>query len=291
MITLSNGYELEFVAASGALNFDGKGYWWEKPLKLLGLFDASLFTPVTKTLTYLPDKGNGRYPWYNVRFIKDGVLNAMGVPNPGINEWAKNNKSFKGIVSIYPDNNDYNLRQILNILNKMNRYNDNGGEGEIEAIELNVSCHNRIVNDYIFDFEGYQIEWIVKEAKKNTDIPIILKLAVTNRIENIFPGIEKYIEAISINSVPWDYIFPCKGNPFEEYGLGSVSGKIAQPYTWAFIDKLVGMTKTPIIGCSIWDYEDIEKLKEKKCKAFSFGSVFLKYPWRPTQFVRRYTRQ
>ena len=27
MIKLSNGYELEFVAASGALGFDGKGYW------------------------------------------------------------------------------------------------------------------------------------------------------------------------------------------------------------------------------------------------------------------------
>ena len=61
MIKLSNGYELEFLAASGSLGFDGKGYWWGKPLKLFGLFNTSLFTPITKTLTYYPEKGNCKY--------------------------------------------------------------------------------------------------------------------------------------------------------------------------------------------------------------------------------------
>lgn len=33
MIELSNGHRFEFVAASGALAFDGRGWPWEWPLR------------------------------------------------------------------------------------------------------------------------------------------------------------------------------------------------------------------------------------------------------------------
>lgn len=280
MIELSNGYEMEFIAASGALGFDGKGYWWEYPLKIINMFDTSLFTPITKTLTYLPEEGNcNKFNYFScVRILKDGVLNVMGLPNPGIYEWAKNNSDFKGIVSIYPDNNDCTLRQMLKELNKM----------DIKGIELNMSCPNVRSTDYIFDFEGHETEWILKEARENTDLPIILKLSVTNRIENIFPRIEKYIDAISINSVPWKYAHPYTKSPFESLGGGSLSGKVVQHYTWRFAEQLTRITNVPIIGCSVWDYDDIGTLYKMGCKAISFGSIFLKYPWRPTVFVRRY---
>ena len=32
MIKLSNNHSFDFVVASGALGFTGKGWWWEKPL-------------------------------------------------------------------------------------------------------------------------------------------------------------------------------------------------------------------------------------------------------------------
>lgn len=80
MIKLSNGYELEFLAASGALGFDGKGYWWEYPLKLLNLFDISLFAHITKTLTYLPEKGNCKRfnPFSCVKFLDNGGTQRYG---------------------------------------------------------------------------------------------------------------------------------------------------------------------------------------------------------------------
>lgn len=51
------------------------------------------------------------------------------------------------------------------------------------------------------------------------------------------------------------------------------------------------MKNVPIIGCSIWDYEDIDNLYNIGCEAISFGSIFLRYPWRPTTFVRRYREE
>ena len=71
MIRLSNGHCLEFIVASGALGFDGRGYIHEWPLRWLGLIDPKLFTVFTKTL--LPNRNRGNFrcyaPWRVVKFI------------------------------------------------------------------------------------------------------------------------------------------------------------------------------------------------------------------------------
>ena len=58
MITLSNGHSFEYMIASGALGFDGKGWIWERPLVWLGLVRPDLFTVVIKTLTRNPRPGS-----------------------------------------------------------------------------------------------------------------------------------------------------------------------------------------------------------------------------------------
>jgi len=95
------------------------------------------------------------------------------------------------------------------------------------------------------------------------------------------------IEAFSINAVPWNLVFPNCESPLAKYGGGAVSGKIAQPFIWPFAEKLIGITSRPIIGPSVWDFEDIEKLRDMGAKAVSFGSIFLCHPARPTRFVRK----
>lgn len=142
---------------------------------------------------------------------------------------------------------------------------------------------NRFVNKINKFNRLDELENILKFAH----IPIILKLGISSNIENLFPRIGKYIEAISINSVPWDIVYPDIKSPFEKFGGGALSGKIIQPYTWKFIKELKKITDSPIIGCSIWEYDDIKKLYDLGASAISFGSIFLRYPWKPTQFVRR----
>ena len=82
------------------------------------------------------------------------------------------------------------------------------------------------------------------------------------------------------------YLFDTR-SPLSKYGDGAVSGKKAQKYNWELITKLKEKTNVPVIGCSVWDYEDIQKLYDMKCDAVAFGSIFLRYPWRPTIFIRR----
>lgn len=276
MITLSNGYNFEYVAASGALGFDGKGYFWEKPLKYAGLFDTDLLTPITKTLTYEPRKGNFKWykPWETVKLIDNGVINSIGLTNYGIRNWIKENKDYYGIVSIYPSG-DFEACRMSGMLERHIKH--------LKAIEINISCPN--THD-LCNFDTHPIKYMLKSVKEIVRTPLILKISCANNINKLFPDVEEYIEAVSINSVPWDRVYDTK-SPLEKYGNGAVSGQAAQKNNWDLIKRLIQKTDIPVIGCSIWNYDDIQKLYDMGCKAVGFGSIFLRYPWKPTMYIRK----
>ncbi len=284
MITLSNGHSFEYMAASGALAFDGQGWPWERPLHWIGLLDPTIFTIVIKTLTRHPRKGNLR--WYNplrcIRFLPHGAVNAVGLTNPGIEWWCKkigptiDKNKITLVGSIFTDNNNDELAQMAEMLNGY----------DLVAIEINASCPNtqgEMLGNIEKVIDG------LKKVKEKTRFPVLVKLSVMHDIENLVPRLEGLVEAISINTVPWKSMFPDKKSPLARFGGGGVSGKIAQSHTWDLVKKLCSITSIPIIGPSVWEYEDIAKLRALGARAISFGSIFMCYPWRPTLYAKRDT--
>lgn len=282
MIQLSNGHRFEYMAASGALGYYGKGWFHERLLCWMSqgrLLDPSLFTVVAKTVTYKKRKGNP--PWYWLRFLKGGTVNAVGLRNPGYAWWQRGRRNGRGVgislvASIFSDALDAprELAYMARLFDDL----------DIVAIEINASCPNTpgdILKNTRKIIESCQ------QVKNVSRHPSILKLSVVHNIDMVLPEIKGIIEAISINSVPWRVIFPNRKSPFEPFGGGGVSGKIAQPYTWNFVKRLVSSTDIPVIGPSVWDFEDIAKLRQIGAKAISFGSIFLRYPWRPTFYVKK----
>lgn len=287
MITFSNGHKFEYMVASGALGFDGKGYPHEWPLRWMGLIDPSLFTVVAKTVTYKPRKGNLRWywPWGCVRFLPnilrpDGVVNSVGLTNKGIGWWCEekgvlvDRKKISLVGSILSDN----IYELVEMAMMMNDF-------DLVALELNWSCPN--IRNFLENTA--KIISGCKAVKKASRFPLILKLSVVHDIESILPEVNGIIEAISVNSVPWVVIFPDKKSPLAHLGGGGISGGTAQPHTWGFVEKLVSMTSIPVIGPSVWEFEDIERLRKIGAKAISFGSIFFRFPWGciPTMYVRK----
>lgn len=279
MINLSNGHCFEYMAASGALGFDGKGWFWERPLKWFGLFDLSLFTVVIKTLTIAPIKEKTSVI-RRMRIIPNGVVNAIRLENPGIKWWCEkigstvDARKISLVASIFGELDE--IKKMAEILNDF----------DLVGVELNVSCPSTdsdILQNTKKVIMGCEI------LKKTSRHPVILKLSVVHEIEKIIREVSDFIEAISINSVPSCIFYrDQKESPLKVFGGGGVSGKAAQPFTWALAAKLVNLTSIPVIGPSVWDFEDIAKLRQKiGARAISFGSIFLRYPWRPTLFVKR----
>jgi len=302
MITLSNGHKFEYMVASGGLGFFGKGAWrGEYFLRWLGLIDPSLFTIVAKTVTFERRKGNYRWWWPSgcIRFLNwdgddsrfgffscEGVVNAYGLTNPGY-EWWENwcwiqsffQKRISLIASVFSDSEraPQEIYQMVKSLSDWFRT-------EIVGIEINGSCPNS--QGDILTTSRKIIE-ICEAAKRASKHPLLLKLSVVQNVDEILPRVNGLVEAISINSVPWREIFPDAKSPLARLGGGGISGKSAQDWTWDFVRKLKDKTDIPVIGPSVWDYDDIEKLRKIGADAISFGSVSTKYPWRPTSYVKR----
>ena len=284
MITLRNGYSFKYAAASGALGNAGFGWPQEKLLGFISkkLFDPSLFFPFAKTFTYNPNKGNFR--WYNpfgcIRFIKDGVVNAYGLTNLGRIRWYEkygclaDPKKMPQAVSI--SGTPHELRQMAIELNDFN----------FVAVEINGSCPNDKTS--LLQKSKLAVDSVLS-VRDVTNLPIIFKWSVAQKeiAKVVSKEISGIVSAFSINSVPWKIIFPNKASPLEHLGGGGVSGKVAQPFTWDMAKMLKLICDVPVIWPGIWDYQDIAAVEKMGADAISFGSIFLRYPWRPTLYVQK----
>ena len=293
MITLSNGHQFEYMAASGALAYFGRGWWWEKPLVWLGLLDPSLFTVVTKTLTYRPRRGNLRWykPWSCVQPIRGGMVNAVGLTNPGYKWWCRErvdqlmrqacDTSKPAIPLVISLMSESGIKEVKVMARQLRRFPI---RLRIVGVELNASCPNTqsaaLADPALVVDQCHAV-------KDEYPGPLILKLSVMHDVGKIVPRIGGAVEALSINSVPWRLVYPNRKSPLHRHGGGGVSGQAAQPYTWQLVRRLADLTDIPVIGPSVWEFNDIARLRKLKAAAISFGSVFLRYPWRPTLFVRQ----
>lgn len=279
MIRFSNGHAFEYMTASGALSFDGKG--WRR---WVGLLDSTLFTSVTKTLTLRPTEGNLR--WYNpfrcIRFVRGGVINAVGLSNPGIGWWCKrigpsvDSTKIPLVASIFGEPEE--LAEMARILNGF----------DLVGLEINASCPN---TETCILQDTARVIASCKAVKSNSSLPIILKVSVTHDVSQIVTEAGNFVEAFSINSVPWSTAFPNRRSSLENLGGGGVSGKVAQQFTWGLVKQFTELTTIPVIGPSVWDFDDLKKVRSLGAKAISFGSVLMRHPWRPTLYVRKELKQ
>ena len=299
MIKLSNGHCLEYVAAAGVLGFDGRGYPWEYPLRWFKLLDTSLLTVITKTLFLEKHKGNFRWyaPFDVVKFITadgetinpflaliyprcvDGILNAVDLTGPGFETWLKEHylviqhSNNKVIVSITGEEKD-----CLMMVKRLQ------GLKNIVGIEYDSSCPSNIENPE-------KIIRVCSVIRENSELPLLLKLGYSQPYVAIAKELEGKVEAISLNSVPWQALFPDKESPLAEYGGGGFSGLLAQPFIWKMMFELMQATTIPVIGASIWNYEDLVYLQKYGVLAVHFGAIFMLFPWRSTKYIKRRLRE
>lgn len=281
MITLSNGERVEFLTGSGALGFDGRGWWWEYPLRWMGVLNPHEFTIVVKTLTLNPRRGNLRWyaPWRCVRLIPGGTVNAVGLTNPGIDWWLRRcyprmrRMGLPIVVSVYPESVD-EAHAFANQLRPLS----------LVAIELNASCPN------VMHCEADAVKHVcaIANALRESGHPLIVKVGYDQPYTAIAQTLEGIADAIhAINAVPWRLVFPHKPSPLARLGGGGVSGEPIRPFVREAIQNLRRATQLPIIaGGGIYTLDDLQELWQLGARAFSIGTLFLRAPWKPNQLVR-----
>jgi dihydroorotate dehydrogenase (NAD+) catalytic subunit len=197
---------------------------------------------VTKSIGLQPREG---YPNPTLIELEYGILNAMGLPNPGIDEFGEEISQLKKsktpiIGSIY----GANAKEFIELGQKMEDYG-------VSAIELNLSCPHAKRYGLEVGSDPKLIQTITSSVKVNVKIPVFVKLSpnVTNISEIAKAAESGNADAIvAINSVKAMKINIEVGKPVLSNKIGGYSGRAIKPIGVRCVYEIAEHVDIPIIG-------------------------------------------
>jgi dihydroorotate dehydrogenase (NAD+) catalytic subunit len=199
---------------------------------------------VTKTITLKPNSGN---PYPRTCEVTSGMLNSIGLENPGLDLFLKKDLvlllklKVPIIVSIGTVDNPKDLVILAKELDKIK---------EIKAIELNISCPN-IKKTKIVSQDKKETFKIVKSVRQKTKKVLITKLSPNvSDITEIALSVQKAgSDAISlINTVLGMSVDIETKRPKLSTISGGLSGPAIKPIALRMVWEVYNKVKIPIIG-------------------------------------------
>ena len=200
---------------------------------------------VTKSLSIKPRDGN---PTPRVVEISGcGMLNSIGLQNPGIEYFVKNELPFL---------KEQNATVVLNIVGEtLDEYTQAvdciKNSSEFVAVELNLSCPN-VEGGLDFSQDPKKAFTVVSEIKKITKIPVWAKLSPN--ITDITQIVKACIDAgsdgiVLINTVLGLAINKWTKKPMLPRGVGGYSGPAIKPIALRMVwETHKKFPKVPIVG-------------------------------------------
>ncbi|RLF28469.1 MAG: dihydroorotate dehydrogenase [Thermoplasmata archaeon] len=197
---------------------------------------------VTKSIGLTARRG---YPNPTVIELEHGILNAMGLPNPGIDHYGEEIEKIKHlqtpiIGSIYGANPD----EFIELSRRME-------DLDVDALELNLSCPHTKKYGLEIGCDPYLVRKITCAVKENVSIPVFIKLSpnVTSIIELAKMAEEAGADAIvAINTVKAMKINIDLRRPILSNKIGGYSGKAIMPIGVRCVYEIAENIQIPIIG-------------------------------------------
>lgn len=197
---------------------------------------------VTKSIGIQPREG---YANPTVIELESGLLNAMGLPNPGIEQYGqeliKLKKSTTPIIgSIYAANTD----DFVTLALKMQRFG-------VHAIELNVSCPHAKHYGLEVGCDTDLLYNIVSSLKQRIHLPVFVKVSpnIINLVEIAQAAEKAKADAIvAINTVKGMKIDLETARPILANKIGGYSGKAIKPIGVRCVYDIAQHVDIPIIG-------------------------------------------
>ncbi|NCA91717.1 dihydroorotate dehydrogenase [bacterium] len=257
------------IAASGTFGF---GY------EMAEFFDINCLGSISLKGSTL----NARYgnPLPRIAECPDGLINAIGLQNPGIdavinNELPKLNKVYKDKVIL--NIGGHSIEEYLLAVEKCN------GLKNILGIELNISCPNVQGGGLAFGIKESMVEELTAAVKKISDQKIIVKLSpnVTDICALAKAAENGGADAISlINTLIGMRIDIKTGKPIISVKKGGYSGRGVFPVALRMVYDVFDTVKIPIIGMGgISSPEEVIEMLMAGASAVMVGTATLKDPF------------
>ncbi len=198
---------------------------------------------VTKGVANVPWEGN---PTPRVTEVYGGMLNAIGLQNPGIDLFMKRDipfletKDTKIIVNVC----GHTIEEYVDVVERLN-------ESSVAMLEINVSCPNVKVGAIAFGQNTAALTEITREIKAHSKKPIIMKLSpnVTDITEMAKAAEAAGADAISlINTLTGMKIDIQRRKFVLANKTGGMSGPAIKPIAVRMVYQCAQAVKIPIIG-------------------------------------------
>ena len=255
------------MLASGILGYSAQ--------TLESIAEGGAAAVVTKSVGLKPRKG---YANPTVVQASCGLINAMGLPNPGIDEFVDEIREAKlaldvpVIVSVY----GYSAEEYAGISRK-------AVTAGADAVELNASCpHVKETGSEI----GQNIKvlsGVVKKVKDSVNRPVFVKLSpdVTSIADIAEAAASAGADALTIintvkaMAIDVETMMPVLGNK-----VGGLSGAAIKPIALRCVYEVYEHVKVPIIGCGgVTGWRDAVEFLSAGASAVQIGTgVALKGP-------------
>ena len=197
---------------------------------------------VTKSIGLKSREG---YPNPTLIELDCGVLNAMGLPNPGINNYSEEIKEIKHlnapvIISIY----GANANEFVKLSRLIQDY-------DVDALELNLSCPHAKGYGLEIGSDPDVVKEITSNVKDNVSVPVFVKLSpnVTNIVELAKAAESAHADGIvAINTVKAMKIDIKVKMPILSNKIGGYSGKAIKPIGVRCVYEIAENVDIPIVG-------------------------------------------
>jgi dihydroorotate dehydrogenase (NAD+) catalytic subunit len=248
------------MLAAGILGYTG--------LSMKRVIEAGAGAVVTKTMGQEPRAG-----YINPTVVQTdcGLLNAMGLPNPGISHFKEEMKQLKTIQA----------PTILSIFGaspeEFVKVAETAAQLGADAIELNVSCPHVEKAGAEIGCDPLLLTEIVKAVKNSVNVPVIVKL--TPNVANIGEIAEAAEEAgadaiTAINTVKAMAIDIETGRLILANKFGGLSGPAIKPIAVRCVYDVYRSVDVPVIGCGgISSWQDAVEFMLAGASAVQIGTA------------------
>lgn len=257
------------------------GVEWKNPVTVAsGTFGSgaeySEFTDLNK-LGAVTTKGVANVPWPGnptprVAEVYGGMLNAVGLQNPGIELFCKRDIPFlkqydtKIIVNVC----GHSTEEYVEVVKRL-------ADEPVDMLEINISCPNVKEGGIAFGQDPKAVEAITSEMKKYAKQPIIMKLSpnVTDITEMARAAEAGGADAVSlINTITGMKIDVNRRKFVLANKTGGMSGPAIHPVAVRMVYQTAQAIKIPIIGMGgIMTAEDAIEMILAGSTAISVGTA------------------
>lgn len=224
---------------------------------------------VTKGVANIPWPGN---PTPRIAEVYGGMLNAIGLQNPGIDVFVSRDIPFL---------KKYDTKIIVNVCGKSTEdyceVVERLADQPVDMLEINISCPNVKEGGIAFGQDPKAVEAITREVKKHAKQPVIMKLSpnVTDITVMAKAAEAGGADALSlINTLTGMKIDVNKRTFAIANKTGGLSGPAVHPIAVRMVYQVANAVKLPIIGMGgIQNTEDALELMLAGATAVSVGTA------------------